>query len=62
MLCSVIRGAPARESMVKYALPRNSHTSAAVKTSYIDTLTSIGTAVQAAAIELNGIPQSDKLF
>jgi hypothetical protein len=62
MLCSVIRGAPARESVVDYALPRNSHTSAQVKTSYIDTLKSIGAAFQAAAIELPGITQSDKLF
>lgn len=62
MRCSVIRGAPARESVVKYALLRNSQTSAVVKTSYIDTLTSIGAACQAAVIELPGIPQSDKLF
>jgi hypothetical protein len=62
MRCSVIRGAPARESVVKYALLRNSQTSAVVKTSYIDTLTSIGAACQAAAIELPGIPQSDKMF
>jgi hypothetical protein len=62
MRCSVIRGAPARESVVKYALLRNSKTSAVVKMSYIDTLTSIGDACQAAAIELPGIPQSDNLF
>ena len=62
MRCSVIRGAPVRESVVKYALLRYSQTSAVVKTSYIDTLTSIGAACQVAAIELPGIPQSDKLF
>jgi hypothetical protein len=55
MRCSVIRGAPARESVVKYALLRNYQTSAVVKTSYIDTLTSIGAACQAAAIEIPGI-------
>jgi hypothetical protein len=62
MRCSAIRSAPARESVVKYALLCNSQTTAVVKTSYIDTLTSIGAACQAAAIELPGIPQSDKLL
>jgi hypothetical protein len=62
MRCSVVRDAPARESVVKYALLRNSQTSAVVKTPYIDTLTSIGAACQVAAIDLPGIPQSDKLF
>jgi hypothetical protein len=60
--CSVVRGAPARESVVKCALLRNSQTSAVVKTSYVGKLTSICAACQAAAIELPGIPQSDKLF
>jgi hypothetical protein len=60
--CSVIRGAPARESVVNYSLLRNSQTSAVVKTSHVDRLNSIGAAFQAAAIELTGIPQSDKLF
>jgi hypothetical protein len=58
MRCYFRMGAPARESVVKYALLGNSQTSAVVKTSYIDTLTSIDAACQAAAIELPGIPQS----
>jgi hypothetical protein len=62
MRCSFIRGSPAREWVVKYALLRNSQTSAMVKTSYIDTLTSIRASCQAAANELPGIPQSYKLF
>jgi hypothetical protein len=62
MRCYVIRGAPARESVVNYSLLRISQTSAVVKTSHIDRITSIGAAFQAAAIELTGIPKSDKLF
>jgi hypothetical protein len=62
MQCSVIQGTPAQESVVRYALLRNSQTSAVVRTPYVDTLTSIGAARDAAAIKLPGVSPNDQKF